>query len=49
MKWLQQHKNAKIVNSNHESKFLARRSYASTLLASTQYEEEYFQIIKQRL
>jgi hypothetical protein len=49
MKWLQQHKNAKIVNSNPESKFLARRSHASTILASTQSKEEYFQIIKQLL
>jgi hypothetical protein len=42
MKWLQQHKNAKIADSNPQSKFLARRSHASTLLTSTQSEEEYF-------
>ena len=46
---LHQHQNAKIIDSNCQSKFLTRRSHAYAFLASTQYEEEYFQNMKQLL
>jgi hypothetical protein len=49
IEWLHQHQNAKIIDSICQSKFLARQSHAYAFLASTQYEEDYFQIMKQLL
>jgi hypothetical protein len=49
IEWLKQHQNAKIINSNPRSKFLARRSHAYAFIVSTKSEEKYFKIMKQLL